>query len=146
MAWTYSGNPSNSSKDAVRFLIADTKVEDSFVTDEEIEWSLVQSNTNIYGAAAIVARALSAQFSTLADEEIGPLRFKYAERAKNYEKVAIRFENSSSKQQSLSGVYAGGIDVADKDSQEADSSLVQPSLFKGMTDYVTSSNDQRTSE
>jgi len=136
MAWTYSGNPASSSKDSVRFLVADTNVDDAFVSDEEINWCLSQTFSNIYQAASLVARSLSAKFSTLSDETIGPLQFKYAERAKNYEKIAQRFEKSSYSTTSLSGIYCGGIDVAEKASNSTDTSLVQPEFKKGMTDYV----------
>lgn len=131
MAWTYTGNPASSAKDAVRFTIADTKSEDAYVTDEEILWALSQTGQNISAASAIIARALSAQFSTLSDEEIGPLKFKYAERAKNYEKIATRLESqSASSQVNLSGVYGGGIEVADKLQNQQDTSLVQPRFYR----------------
>lgn len=142
MAWTYSGDPSSSNKDAVRFLIADTDVSDSFVTDEEILWALSVSSDDINQAAAIVARALSAKFSTLSDETIGPLQFKYAERAKNYEKIAIRMEKTASNSISLNGIYCGGVDISEKEANESDSSLVQPEFKKGITDYVTDINEE----
>jgi len=142
MAWTYSGNPASSSKDAVRFLVADTNTDDPFVTDEEITWALSQSSSNIYKAASLVARALSAKFSTLSDEVIGPLQFKYAERAKNYEKIAERLEKSESKSLSLDGIYCGGVNVSDKESNAANSSIVQPELRKGITDYVTDISEE----
>jgi hypothetical protein len=135
MSWTYTGNPLNSQKDAVRFLVADTKVEDSFVTDEEILWALQQSNNDTYLAVVVVARALSAQFSVLADEEIGPLKFKYAERAKNYAKIAAQYDNDNSKNVALSGMYSGGIDVADKEANRLDTSLVKPSFARNMMDF-----------
>lgn len=131
MSWSYSGDPSESAMDAVRFTIADTLAENAYVTDEEILWALSQSEQNVSAASVIVARALSAQFSTLSDEEIGPLKFKYAERAKNYEKIANRLESSSSSsQQNLSGLYGGGIEVSDKLQNQYDTSLVQPRLFR----------------
>ena len=131
MSWSYSGDPADSAMDAVRFTIADTLVDNSYVTDEEILWALGQSDQNVSAASAIVARALSAQFSTLSDEEIGPLKFKYAERAKNYEKIATRLESqSASSQTNLSGIYGGGINVADKLQNAQDTSLVQPRLYR----------------
>jgi hypothetical protein len=137
MSWSYSGDPSESNKDAVRFFVADTKSEEAFVTDEEVEWCLVQTSNDVYGATAMVARALSAYFSTLADEEIGPLKFKYAERAKNYDRLVSKYEKLVSSHTQLSGISCGGIDISDKLSNRADSSLVQPIFVKGITDYVT---------
>ena len=40
MTWNYSGDPSLSSRDAVRFLIGDTDPNDPLVTDEEIAYAL----------------------------------------------------------------------------------------------------------
>lgn len=142
MAWTYSGNPASSPKDSVRFLIADTDADEAFVTDEEIAWSLSQVSQNIYQAASLVARSLSAKFSTLSDETIGPLQFKYAERAKNYEKTADRLEKQGSKSTSLTGIYCGGCDVSEKESNEYDTSLVQPEFKKGITDYVSDISEE----
>ena len=38
MAWTYSGDPSSSARDAIRFLVGDTDTNDQLVTNEEIAW------------------------------------------------------------------------------------------------------------
>lgn len=122
MTWAYSGNPSASNKDAVRFLVADTKAEEAYVTDEEILWALLQNN-NIYAAAEIVSQAISAQFSTLADEEIGPLKFKYAERAKSYSAIAKRFGNLAATQQTMN-IYCGGISKSDVALNDADTDRV----------------------
>ena len=147
MSWSYSGDPSESALDAVRFTIADTKSEDAYVTDEEIAWALSQTGQNISAASAIIARALSAQFSTLSDEEIGPLKFKYAERAKNYEKIATRLESqSASSQVNLSGIYGGGINVADKLQNKQDTSLVQPRFYRDEFKPVDVVNLDPTSE
>ena len=136
MSWSYSGDPSESSVDAIRYLIADTKEEDSFVQNEEIEWALSQTNQNLYAAASIVANALFAQFSALSDEEIGPLKFKYTNRAKNYQLIALKFDKLSETKECLVGIYGGGIDTIDKESNKLDPSLVQPMFSKGITDYI----------
>lgn len=136
MAWTYSGDPSEDSLSAIRFLIGDTVSTEPLVSDEEIEWALSQKENNVYSATALVARALAARFATLADEEIGPLKFKYVERAKNYGKIAAGFEQREGKYQSLN-VFGGGIFVSDRDSNAANTSIVQPSLYKGQFDVQT---------
>lgn len=40
MAWSYSGDPSTSKKDEVRFLIGDTNINQQILSDEEIEYML----------------------------------------------------------------------------------------------------------
>ena len=57
MTWTYGNDPTNSSRDAVRYLVGDTDSNLAFVTDEEIAWALSQNSNNAYAAAAAVAAA-----------------------------------------------------------------------------------------
>jgi hypothetical protein len=147
MSWTYSGDPSKTLKDAVRFTVADTKSDDGYVTDEEINWALSQCGQSVPTASALVARALSTQFATMSDEEIGPLKFKYAERSKNYALVADRLEGDANKATALTGIYGGGINLADKIQNEQDSSLVTPRLFRDQfKPMIVSSTDMRLSE
>jgi len=51
MTWTYSGNPANSSSDAVRFLIGDTDTTDQLISNEEIAY-LVTVHGNIRRVAS----------------------------------------------------------------------------------------------
>jgi hypothetical protein len=65
MTFSYSGNPSDSDKDAIRFLIQDTDEDEPFLQDEEIifiasHWVLSES---IYYAAAQAAETIAARFA-----------------------------------------------------------------------------------
>lgn len=64
MTWTYSGDPSASPKDAVRFLLGDT---DSTFTltlsDSEIAFLLTSWDSDTYDAAAAGAEQLAGQFA-----------------------------------------------------------------------------------
>lgn len=67
MTWTYSGDPSDSDKDAVRFLVGDTDTTDQLISDEEIAYLLVVHNGP--GMAAVgAARAIAAHFSRLVNQ------------------------------------------------------------------------------
>jgi len=44
MSWTYTADPSSSSKDAVRYLIGDVNEADQLVQDEEIYFNLAEVN------------------------------------------------------------------------------------------------------
>src|SRR6185369_1963440 len=136
MSWTYSGNPKTSSKDAVRFLIGDTKSDgEKLATDEEIDWALEQ-NSNIYAAAATVADNIATYFSTLADsEELGPIKVSYNNRVKMYS-LRVKQLNMKASSKGYMEVYAGGIDVNDKESQASDSSLTGPNFTIGMNDLI----------
>jgi len=67
MTWTYSGDPSNSSKDAVRFTIGDTDDTDELVSDEEIAY-LISIHNGVGMAAVGAARAVAAKYSRKADQ------------------------------------------------------------------------------
>jgi len=109
MTWSYSGNPSDSGKDAVRYLVGDVDADEAFVLDEEIDWALVQANDNIYAAAASVAFNLSVLFATKAEQtKIGPLTETYQTRSKRYAEIATRMEKRASSKTGFS-VEAGGI-------------------------------------
>ena len=66
MSWTYSGDPSGSDIDAIRFYVQDTDAADPLITDEEIDFLLGQW-TPVYGnnlmVASMVAEAIAAKFT-----------------------------------------------------------------------------------
>lgn len=61
--WSYSGNPSDSLRDAVRFLIRDTDEATAKVSDEEIAWLLAQNNDDVYSAAIYAADSVATFYS-----------------------------------------------------------------------------------
>lgn len=63
--FTYSGNPSESEVDAVRFLIGDTVEEEHFLEDEEIVWMSSQwtLSYSIYWTASMACEAIAAKFA-----------------------------------------------------------------------------------
>ena len=138
MSWTYSGNPADSDKDAIRFLIGDIDTDDQLVSDEEIAWAQTQGST--YNAAAICARSIAAAFSRLADKTVDDLKINYSQKSIQYFKLANTLESKDA-HKSL-GVYAGGISVADKESNELDTDRVRPSFERGMTDEPSNSEEE----
>ncbi len=141
MAWTYSGNPSSCAKDKVRFLVGDTVSSSPLATDEEITWALSNNNQNAILAAKTIAQAISAKFSTMADAEVGPIRVWYASRARNYEYLVKSLEKQSLSSAALTGVYAGGIDPADVQANEDDTSRVGGQFEVGMHDFEVLDDD-----
>lgn len=65
MSFTYSGNPSNSDVDAVRFLIGDTDSTEPLLQDEEIIYlsSMWTMQWSIYWTASMAAEAIAARFA-----------------------------------------------------------------------------------
>src|SRR4030066_143767 len=72
MRWDYSGDPRHSNLDAVRFLSGDTIESRPLVTNEEIEYCLVE-HSNPRLAAALLLRGLSARYSREASMTVGPI-------------------------------------------------------------------------
>jgi len=76
VAWTYSGDPSSSLKDAVRFLLGDTDSTDALtLSDEEIAFLLVEWANNTYFAAAAGAEQLAGQFAKEIDYSSDDVQF-----------------------------------------------------------------------
>lgn len=88
MAWTYSGNPSSSAKDKVRFLCGDTVSTNQQISDEEITFLLTEWNSNAYLAAAFACDAISGKYSARADlsRSVGDLSIstQYGAQAKTF--------------------------------------------------------------
>lgn len=90
MTFTYTGDPSVSDRDKVRFLIGDTDSTDALVSDEEIEWSLGEAGS-IYQAAHDLCTVIASKFARLAtSKSVGDLSLSYADRAETYHRLADR--------------------------------------------------------
>jgi hypothetical protein len=87
MTFTYTGDPTVSTRDQIRFLISDTDSADPHFTDEEIAWQL-STWGNIWEAAASCAEILSGRFAKIADstKSVGDLTLSlnYSRAAESY--------------------------------------------------------------
>jgi len=132
MTWTYSGNPSLTTRDAVRFLVGDTDNVNQLVTDEEIAYALAQEGS-AYIAAALIARGLAGKFSKYVDQSVGDLSISYSQRVTQYNDLAKRLEAQGSS--SLGIPFAGGISQADKTTREEDTDRVPTAAKVGVHDH-----------
>lgn len=86
--WSYTGNPTNSLRDACRFVIGDTDANNQLLTDQEVDWLLVQWENNIYTAGAEACVAISGKFTAKADysRSVGDMSIstQYQAQANNY--------------------------------------------------------------
>ncbi len=131
-AWTYSGDPNASQKDAVRFLVGDTLSDDQQIPDPEILFAL-QSWGSIWRAAAMCCRSLAARLSRTADTVQGDLHVMYANRAKAYRQMAAEYDQQAIIR-SAGLPYAGGISVSDVIAVRNDPDRVPPQFNIGMMD------------
>jgi hypothetical protein len=137
--WTYSGDPSDSDRDAVRFLTGLTDTTDQRINDEEIDWLLTQNNNNVYLAAAATAASVSATYTDQVDKTVGDLSLKYSQRADKYaalSKALAKEAASQSGHPTLSSllVYAGGTSVSDKETRSSDTDYPAPITWNGQFD------------
>jgi len=68
VTWTYSGNPSASNTDKIRFLSGDTDVANPLATNEEIAFLLLEWNNDFYYAAAAVCDYAANKAAAKADQ------------------------------------------------------------------------------
>ena len=138
MTWTYTGDPSSSNKDEVRFLAGDTDFDSQLVTDEEIAYAIAQEANNRM-AAVRVARAIAAKFSRDVDKAVGDLKISLSQRYKQYVALISTLESEAAIYGAVP--FAGGISVSQKDTLEDDSDRVQPSFKRGMHDNPNANTD-----
>ena len=91
MAFTYSGDPSTSRRDAVRFLLGDTVDADAVFADAELDFLLAEWG-NPYGAAIAAADAAAARYSRQAQSlkrTVGDLSIDetYSDRAAHFQSL-----------------------------------------------------------
>ncbi len=123
MAFTYSGDPRISTKDAVRFEIQDVNPDAPLLTDEEVMFALTVEGVNtpdestqseILEAGAHCMEALSRRFAALADRQSGTLKIGSTKRAAQYAERAAELRLRA---QELHPPYAGGISRSEKIAQ-----------------------------
>jgi hypothetical protein len=93
MTWTYSGDPSTSPRNYVRFLINDTISTDALFSDEEINYVLAEWSGDEYEAARELAEILIARFARLADsssKSVGDISVSesYSSKITHYKELA----------------------------------------------------------
>lgn len=86
MAWSYSGDPSTSDLDLVRFLCGDTEEDMPLLTNEEITYLLSTKGSPQKAAQSCCERIL-AKLAREVDYTIGPERVEASQRLANYKEL-----------------------------------------------------------
>ena len=98
MAFTYSGDPSNSPLDECRFILGDTDENNPILRDEEINYIIAQSGDNtdllrytlFLQAATIFARAIKRSLGPQSEDPTTRLKFFEAQAAEYKRKLSAR--------------------------------------------------------
>jgi len=93
MTFNYSGDPSTSTRNYVRFLISDTDSTDALFSDEELNYVISEWSGDAYNAARECAEILIARFSRLADsssKSVGDISVSesYSSKITHYKELA----------------------------------------------------------
>lgn len=128
MAWTYTNDPANVPRDAVRLLVGDTDTDDQKVTDEAIAFFLDQAGDDTYLAAALSARSIAASYAVEVDTKFESVSSDYSQLSENYYKLATKLEAQSKKfgSRGLGLPAAGGLTYSDIRANDQNDDRVQP--------------------
>ena len=143
MAFTYSGDPSASNRDDLRFTIGDTLSSDVLLTDAELD-SILASNTSVKGAAVVAVRRIIAIAARQVTKSVGDLRLNLSDRVKQYKILLKELQYSLSL--STAGPIAGGISKSRKETVKEDSDRVIPDFQKGQFDIPGAGNTTRIND
>lgn len=122
MSWTYSGDPSSSDLDAVRFCIGDTIETDQLLQDEEIQF-LLDTYESVRLACINGIISIMASYARYVNEEVDEVREDNSDRMAQLKILLDELRRSVS---AFAQIYAGGISVADKSANESDTDRVPP--------------------
>ena len=100
MTWTYSGDPSNSTVDEVRFLIGDTDTSDQLLSDEEITYLISVhvdqgASYSNYLAASASCKAIAASLAKKIDKTVGSLSLSLSQKFDHYNQLAEQLATTS---------------------------------------------------
>jgi hypothetical protein len=132
MSFTYSGNPSSSDHDAVRFLVGDTDAAEPKVSDEEIAF-LLGEWADVYQAAAAAADHMSATASSWMSYSADGNSLNLSELQSKYSLLADALRGQGRRRNRVAP-YAGGIDVGDHETNASDESVYPLNFSLGMHD------------
>lgn len=126
---TYSGDPSNSDIDKVRFRCGDTggstfdERNEFFLSNSEVQFAINESGS-VNQAALACAKRIKSKLAREADAEAGDGVVDFSQRMQHYEQIIKDLERETS----LGNLkpFAGGIDKSDKESTKQDEDRAKP--------------------
>lgn len=142
MTWTYSGDPGDNSRDAVRFRITDTDMNDQLVSDEEIAYALTL-RTTVAGAAIFLCKQIALRFARMATTlERGRVREEYQERSQSFAALAESLsEEAGDSPTATAGIFAASTTRAGVEAADSDTGRTRGVFAIGMHDYTPSKDE-----
>lgn len=132
MTWTYSSTSITTDLAKVRLLVGLTDTSDQLMTDEEIQF-YIDTEANIYSAAAKCANALASQFARQVDKEMGDLKLLASQKSRMF----LKLSDVLTARGAMSGVpTSGGISIAERDALSSGADKIGPAVLRGIHDNV----------
>jgi len=128
VTWTYT-DPSSSDRDAIRFLIGDTDVNDQQLSNEELDFCLSEGGS-VKGAAREACEALIAKYTRLVNQSTGSINISYGDRLAHYQQLLVTLRGKM-----RAVPWAGGSSIADKTAREEDEDRPKSVFTVGGMDY-----------
>jgi hypothetical protein len=130
MSFTWTGNPSASIIEQIRWEIGDTNSASPKFQDLEVKYAY-DTEHSILNAAARLCEQLVATYASSVDRTMGPLRVSLSKQSDVYAKKAADLRKRG---MAYAEPYVGGISKAKAETFKNDSDLVQPLFDKGSMD------------
>ncbi len=127
MTWSYSASITTST-DRVRLLFGDTDTTDQQLSNEEIGF-LITVNGSVTSAAAAACDVLAAKYTRFSDKWVGDLKILASQKAKAYLELAKTLRERGA---AYAVPTAGGVYVAEKETNAENEALVQPTFTRGL--------------
>lgn len=147
MSWSYDSTDLDTTTasgrlNTVRLLLGDTDTLDQQVQNEEITFSLSQTNDNVYFAAAWLARTVASKYARKVNVQLdGSLSADYSDLAKQYTSLAETLEYQGKKAGAIIGVVAGGLTKSEINAVRTNTDRIEGSFrrdrFRNPPSYET---------
>ncbi len=131
MTWSYSGNPSSSPKDEVRYLLQDTDTDNQLMSDEELAYLIARWGSP-YMAAYYAALTLSMRYAAQVDTSVDRVSESASQRSAAYRAIAEAMLVAA---QTDCLPSIGGRKLDEKQALADDPNAVQPEIRKDQFDY-----------
>lgn len=94
MSFSYSGDPKTSELDYMRFMIGDTSEQGAILTNEEINWMVIEYPT-LSTRIAKAYRQMATSFAKIPNRRLGPQEENSTNRVKYFQQQAEFYERMS---------------------------------------------------
>lgn len=134
MAFSYSGDPSTSIVDAVRFLTQDVDASEVFLQDEEIAFLVVlwQDKQSVYFTASMACEAIASKFAREVTVTSDSQTVNTSELQDKYIALAQRLMGLHVRLLSGGNVDVGGINIG----EQPDPTVSPPAFGTKMHDFI----------